>query len=350
MLKRLLIVAALLLIVAAGGAYLLYNHYTALLEPVDPASDRELIVEIPPGAGTEYIALILEDEGLIQNELAFRVFVRLNDIGHTFMAGRYLLTPAMSLEQITDKIRAGEVYTETAWFTVPEGLNIEEIAAVLEQKNLADSAVFLALAAKPSAAILEQFPFLQEVDDPHVTYLLEGYLFPDTYEVYSDASEEEMIVVMLRRMEAVFTEEARQQLSALGITMHEALTMASIVEREGRVDHERPIIAGVFYNRLTTGQKLESCATVQYVLEETKEILTFEDLRIPSPYNTYQNAGLPPGPIASPGEPSILAALNPEDTDYFYFNYKHDGSGEHFFSRTLEEHNRNVRLAEENLR
>ena len=180
-----------------------------------------------------------------------------------------------------------------------------------------------------------------------VDYVLEGYLFPETYQLYADSRVEEYLMAMLSQMEKIFDDDAhRNQLTDRGLTMHEILTMASIVEREAVVDHERVLIAGVFYNRLRVNRALESCATVQYALGETKEVLLFTDLHVDSLYNTYIHPGLPPGPIAAPGKASILAALYPEDSDYYYFNFKYDGTGEHYFSKTLQEHNTNVSKAE----
>jgi UPF0755 protein len=340
----------ILLISAAVGLYLLNSAYNDLLKPVSPeAVDSYRLVEIPQGASTETIADILYNEGLIQNQLAFRFYVRRYDLGQGFIAGRYRFSPSMSMEQIILKIQAGDVYTETSWFTIPEGLSIEEIAEKLEENGLVNRERFLDLARQPSPGLIEAHPFLAEIDDPRITYHLEGYLFPDTYEVYTDAGEEGIILVMLNRLAQVIDEEEQARIKALDMTLHEVLTLASIVEREARVDHERPLIAGVFYNRLRIGQRLESCATIQYILGETKEFLTYADLELPSPYNTYQNPGLPPGPIAASGEVSIMAVLYPEESDYYYFNYKYDDSGEHYFSKTLEEHNQNVAKAEANL-
>ena len=155
---------------------------------------------------------------------------------------------------------------------------------------------------------------------------------------------------MLRRMENVFNEERRNQCRALGMSVHEALTLASIVERETIVEHELALISGVFHNRLAIGMALGSCATVNYLLPEVKEVLSELDTKIDSPYNTYQNPGLPPGPIAAPGEAAIEAALYPAETDYLYFRTKEDGSGESYFARTAAEHEENSRIAEENKR
>ena len=350
MFKRAFIAFALLVTIGLVTIAALFYYYNSLLEPVEStASENYYIVEIPSGANAEIIAAILYDKSLIRNERAFRLFVRQYNLGRGFIAGKYNLSPAMSTQQIIAKIHSGDIYTETSWFTIPEGYTVVEIAARLEENGLVDSEHFLNLVRKPSESILETFPFLIEVTDTRIEYVLEGYLFPDTYEVYTDAGAEEIIKVMLHRLNQILDEDKKNRLTELDLSIHEMLTIASIVEREGRVNHERNLIAGVFYNRLQIGQRLESCATIQYILGETKEYLTFQDLEIPSPYNTYQNTGLPPGPIAAPGEASIMAVLYPETTTYFYFNYKYDGSGEHYFSKTLEEHNQNVRRAEANI-
>lgn len=350
MLRRIIVTLVILFILAIGAAYALNLYYTGLLEPVDPAAqNNEVLVEIPAGANTEIIALLLYDAGLIQNELAFRLFVRQNNLGQGFKAGTYNLNPAMSLSQIAAKIESGDVYSETVWFTIPEGFSLKDIAARLEENGLADPERFLSLARTPSEAILTGFPFLQEINSQEIDYLLEGYLFPDTYEVYPDVSEEEIIILMLNRLNKVFTEEHQERIVQLNSSLHQILTIAAMVEREGRVDHERALIAGVIYNRLQIGMRLQIDATIQYALGETKEFLTFKDLEIESPYNTYQNDGLPPGPIASPGEASIMAALYPETSDYLYYNYKYDQSGEHYFSHTFEEHLENVAKAEANI-
>lgn len=350
MLKKILITLVVLAILGAAAAAFLSGHYNDLLEPVDPQGGEEfIVVDIPSGTNTEIIADILYHERLIKSQPAFRFYVRRNDLGQHFIAGQYRLSPGMNVEQITAKLVAGDVYSETTWFTIPEGYNIRQIASRLGEKGLVEEGYFLELAESPPAELLERFPFLKGARVDGVDYMLEGYLFPDTYEVYTETGEEAIIELMLARMEQALNAAQLEGLDEMGYTLHEVLTVASLVEREGRVDHERALIAGVFYNRLQVGQLLESCATIQYILGETKEFLTYEDLALPSPYNTYLNPGLPPGPIAAPGEPSIAAAISPEETDYFFFNYRYDESGEHYFSRTLEEHNSNVRLAEENL-
>jgi len=170
---------------------------------------------------------------------------------------------------------------------------------------------------------------------------LEGYLFPDTYYPGSDSGPDKIVQMMLQNFEQVmerndYISKARSK----GLNLNEAVTVASMVEREARVESERPIIAGVIYNRLKAGMPLQIDATVQYALGKQKEKLLYKDLEINSPYNTYKISGLPPGPIANPGWPSLKAAIEPEKNNYLYYCAKPDGS--HAFSRTLAEHNRNV--------
>jgi len=201
------------------------------------------------------------------------------------------------------------------------------IAAV----NLVSREEFLEAAAKGEF----DYDFLTGV--PHGEKRLEGFLFPDTYQFEADATAEEIINVMLKRFGEVYNEEYRRRAQELGLSTLEVVTMASIVEKEAKLDEERAVIAGVFYNRLKKNWKLESCATVQYLLGEPKAELSYKDLEIDSPYNTYKYYGLPPGPIASPGKASLEAALYPEEVDYLFFRANPDGS--HTFSRTLAEHN-----------
>ena len=350
MLKRIaLVLFFLLVIILAAGAGLNY-YYNDMLQPAKPEATEEYEeVEIPTGANTESIAANLYDKGLIQNEYVFRFYVHRHDLSRDFIAGTYRLSPSMSTPEIIEHIREGDVYAETVWFTIPEGYWVDLIAERLAEKNLVDQERFLELARDASPEVEEEFPFLKEIEDPDIKYQLEGYLYPDTYEVYSDADEEDVIRLMLKQMDDVISEEHEERMEQMELTLHEVLTLAAMVEREARVDHERARIAGVMFNRLEIGQRLEIDATIQYILGEPEEFLTYDHLEVDSPYNTYQHEGLPPGPIAAPGKPSIEAVLYPEDTDYYFYNYKYDDSGEHYFSKTYEEHMENVRRARERL-
>ncbi|HOL15829.1 MAG TPA: endolytic transglycosylase MltG [Bacillota bacterium] len=341
----LLVVLILCAVCAAAGI----NY---LLRPVDAAVGEGTVrVEIAPGASTGKIASILAEKGVIRSALLFRIYARYHRLDQKFMAGSYDLKLSMSLPEIAAKIASGDVDMETHWFTIPEGYFIEEIAHHLDEAGLIDGERFLELAASPPPHILERFPFIGEsAANSQVIYVLEGYLFPDTYEIAAGSTEEEIISLMLRRFETIFSDELQRRCAELEMTLHEALTLASIIEGEAVVEHERKLIAGVFHNRLGINMQLQACATVQYILPERKENLSYADTQTPSPYNTYINFGLPPGPVGAPGEASILAALYPENTEYKYFVSKKDGSGEHYFSRTNSEHEKYKAIADENER
>jgi UPF0755 protein len=338
---------AVLLFCTAGLAISLNR----LLLPVDSgAVDEAVMVEIPSGASTERIALILAEEGIIRSALVFRLYARWTGQDTRFIAGIHLLSPSMGLKEVVARLISEDVYRETAWFTIPEGFTVEQIADRLAALGLVERKRFLELALQPPDSFFERFPYIGEIERAQVKYLLEGYLFPDTYEIASGAAEEEIMAIMLARMEFVYKDAAADSGRHPAMTMHQVLTLAAIVEKEAGVVQDQRLIAGIFFNRLAVNHALDSCATVNYVLGEAKEVLSGLDTKIESPYNTYKYPGLPPGPIGAPGASAIRAVFNPEETDYFYFNSKRDGSGESYFSRTLEEHNLNTLRAEENSR
>lgn len=308
---------------------------TILLMAYDPlgpveSSSEEVPVRIPPGSSTLQIAEILRFNRLIKNELVFIAYSRLTGYDTKLKAGDYVLNRSFSLPQIFEKLSKGQVQAVT--FTIPEGFTVEQIAKALAQKGLVDEKKFLALAKKGAF----NYPFIVQAKD--VKYKLEGFLFPDTYKVRPGSSEEEIIEVMLQRFAAVYDEQARSKARELGLNDQELVTLASLIEKEAKVALDRPLISGVIYNRLNNGMRLQIDATIQYILGQAKPRLTYKDLEIESPYNTYLVEGLPPGPIASPGKAAIDAALNPAKTDYLYYVAKSDGS--HVFSKTLEEHNK----------
>ncbi len=245
-----------------------------------------------------------------------------------------MLSQSMSNEEIINILQKGEVYVPKVKVTIPEGFELKQIAARLEEKGLVQADKFLEVA---STTIFD-YPFL--VDSPAGVNHLEGYLFPATYQIAESASEKEIMFMMLNAFNRVFKEEYYGRAEELGMNVNELMTLASIVEREAKLDEERSTIASVFHNRLKRNKPLESCATIQFALGERKQRLLYKDLEIKSPYNTYKNPGLPPGPISSVGEKSIIAALYPEDTDYLYFRTTAKNDGSHHFSKTFDEHQR----------
>ncbi|HHV62877.1 MAG TPA: endolytic transglycosylase MltG [Firmicutes bacterium] len=290
----------------------------AKLSPVSlPPNASEVLVRVSPGMTSADIAKCLAGHGLVKSEYLFVILSRIVGLDQRLKAGYYKLASSMSTFQILKELRDGRVVVVT--FTVPEGATNAEIASILEAKGLVDDAAGFERAARDN----------------------QGFLFPATYRVFYGASEEDIINVMLTKFksEVLPLYEAAKKKGETR-SLKDIITLASLVEKEARVGRERPLIAGVFMNRLRLGMPLQSCATVEYALSEgknrRKSKLTIEDLGIESPYNTYLHRGLPPGPIANPGLDSIEAALNPARVDYLFFVA--NGDGTHTFSRTYREH------------
>ncbi len=348
--KRNLVLSGALVGALLLTSAILWTGFNMMLLPVNSTSPEEkVMVNIPSGAGTLQIGKILAEEGVIHNAFVFRIYTRLSGLDKGFIAGSYELSPAADMKEIINKLITGEVYRDTEWFTIPEGFTVEQMADILSEGKLVEGGRFMEIVADPPQSLIEQFPFLSEtIDSSGSRYALEGYLFPDTYQISRGATAEEIILLMLRRMGEAIDEPFEKKARETGMTIHEIITLASIVEKEAAVAGERGLIASVFLNRLADNYLLQSCATVQYILGEVKPVLSTEDTQIESSYNTYLNPGLPPGPIAAPGEGSIKAVLYPEKSDYYYFVTKSDGSQEHYFSRTLQEHNENIARSEQN--
>ncbi len=326
--------AAVAALLALSAAF----FYTILSAPMEVGSDRQVLVDVPRGASTADIAAILENKGLVKNRVVFLLLARWSGADGRLRAGRYRLTPAMTPREILAELeRGGETLTRS--FTIPEGFTVEDIIKLLARRGLAPEDDLRRAFNDPTLAA----DFLPAEGTPEragLRYALEGYLFPDTYQVGPEASARDIAVRLVERFRLVFNEQLRARARELGLTVHQAVTLASIVEREARVPAERPLIAGVYWNRLRLGMRLDADPTVRYALGKFRGPLLYRDLEADSPFNTYRRTGLPPGPIASPGEAAIRAALYPADTPHLYFVARGDGS--HIFARTLAEHNRNV--------
>ncbi len=304
-----------------------------------------LTFTIHPGQSVTEVAQNLEAVGLIRDAFLFRAYVRYRGLDREIEAGEYTLNKTMTIPQIAEALRSGR---KAEWTVrIREGLRLEEVAeAIAAQTHLSAQAVLES--ARHGLRWRADFPFLADLP-PGAT--LEGYLFPDTYRLARDATAEDIIRRMLENFGRKMTPEKIAAARARGLSLHQVVTLASIVEREAALPEERPLIASVFLNRLAAGMKLDADPTVQYALgyqpdQKTwwKSPLTLDDLQVDSPYNTYRYPGLPPGPIANPGLASIEAVLNPAATDYLYFMadcIKKDGS--HWFARTQEEHLNNFR-------
>lgn len=304
---------------------------------------KEAVVTLSPDSSSEEIANLLFEKGLIWNRLHFTQEARAQHLMAFFKGGEYLLRSDMGIPEIVRKLKEHEVLKYK--FVIPEGATIEEIANIFSQTPLRsventvsstpfiDKDKFLKLAKEGKDNF--NFPFKNQ--DPLPS--LEGYLFPDTY-ILPRMGEEQLISTMLENLTSKIDTELLDRARKMGWSFHEVLTLASIIEKEAGVEEEKPIISSVFYNRLNIGMKLESDPTVAYALGNPKRPLTYEDLEIDSPYNTYLYSGLPPGPICNPGLSSIKAALYPASTNYYYFVAK--GDGRHLFAETYQEHLNNI--------
>lgn len=295
--------------------------------PVSTTAETNVVVMVKPGMSTQEIGDLLYQQGLIKSALYFRIVAKIGGLDSSLQAGEYAFSKAMTVSQIVDKLARGE--TAFIQFTIPEGYTVDQIAKLLDSKKLASADKFKAAAAAYA-------PYDYMAAPAEVTSRAEGYLFPDTYRVAAGITEEQLLKMMVGQFNDQFTPAMRQKAAEQGMSVREAVILASLVEKEAQVPQDRPVIAGVFLARLKLGMPLQSCATIQYILGYPKPELTVQDTEIPSPYNTYQNPGLPPGPIANPGLASINAVLNPAQTDYLYFVA--DKNGAHRFSRTYEEH------------
>ncbi|GBF10084.1 endolytic transglycosylase MltG [Tepidibacillus infernus] len=317
----------------------LIGYINSQLQPVQPnAQANQRVIEIPKGSHPNQIAKILKENQLIKSEFFFRWYVRYTGEAPGLKAGKYELSNNMSLKEIVQALVEGNAILDIVRFTVPEGYTVEQIAANLSEQGIINKEKFLQLAKIGSVA--DDF-FKQIPSNPDVKYKLEGYLFPKTYEVKKGATEEEIIKVMLEQFKKEWKPEWTTTIKKRKMDMGQIITLASIIEREVVVDKERPIVAGVLYNRLNDHWNLQVDATIQYILGKQKERLTYNDLKIDNPYNTYIYPGLPPGPISNPGIKSIEAAVSPTNNPYYFYVTKKDNTGEHYFSKTFAEHQKN---------
>ena len=317
----------LVLILISGKVF-----YERGVKPVSPENPKEVCLEIPMGSSTSKVSDILEDNGLIKSKFLFKYTVKKEGLDGKLKAGEYNLNTGMDVEEIVRNISKGGKKTNIVTITIPEGYELKQICKKLSENGLIDEERFMTL-TKDAKNCADKYDFLKEV---HEGSSLEGYLFPSTYDVESGSSEEVIIEKMLDTYEEVYKSTIEDRIENTGLSLNELMALASIIEREGKVDEERPLIASVFYNRLEKGMHLESCATIQYALGERKDKLTYDDLKIESDYNTYKHKGLPPGPIASPGLKSIEAAVSPANVDYLFF--VSNGDGTHTFTTNFKDH------------
>lgn len=310
--KKLLVVAVLVALISIGGFIWWQQGFKA----PEPNNNEKVAFVVQQGSNVRQIGSDLNEKGLIKDPVVFFLYLRSEGLDKNIQAGSYVLSPSMNLQELVSALRHG---SQDVWITIPEGVRAEEIAQRLEEN-------------------------IETYEDSWVAVLQErnGYLFPDTYLIPKDAN--------IARINEIIENNFNAKIDAIGYTqadpeLEEIIIIASLIEREARFEEDRPTVASVIHNRLELGMPLQVDATVQYALGQTEDGLWWrtprpEDLTIDSPYNTYQNPGLPPAPIANPGISAIEAAANPPETNYLY--YVNDQDGNLRFAETLDAHNRNI--------
>jgi len=330
--KNLKILASALLVLGiclfAGGLFYYSEISSFIKKPGNPAA-VEKVFTINPGQGLKVIAGNLEKESIISNKTYFIIFTKIKKADKKIQAGEYILSASKSPEQILETLIKGRV--KLYRITLPEGLNIKEVAGVVDKTKLCAKKRFMDLCHDPA--------FILSLGVKATS--LEGYLFPDTYFFPKHSSCEDIITTMVAHFNNIFTAEWQARAKTLGFSIHDIVTLAAIIEKETGDASERPVISSVFHNRLKKNMRLESDPTVIYGIKNFDGNIKRKHLKMLTPYNTYQIKGLPVGPIANPGALSLEAALNPAQTNYLFFVSKKDTT--HKFSKTIQEHNRAVR-------
>jgi UPF0755 protein len=321
------------LIVLGAAVVLAASTFSLVLAPAGGSKGEVVTFVVEEGSTFRRVASDLEEEGLIRSSRVFGVWARVKGQDRTIRSGEYELHRGVSAAATLEALVSGSILTRAV--TLPEGLTRTQTLEALTRGLELDAAELDSLTRRPAPELRARLGLEEGVT-------LEGYLFPETYRFAKGVSGRSVVETLVRTFEAAVDDSMLTRAGELGLSLHEVVTLASIVEAEAVLDHERPEIAAVYTNRIRKGWKLEADPTVAYALDKIGDRLTYRDLEVDSPYNTYRNAGLPPGPINSPGRASLRATLWPDpDSEAMYFVA--DGDGGHRFSRTWEEHQAAVR-------
>ncbi|HVA36006.1 MAG TPA: endolytic transglycosylase MltG [Candidatus Dormibacteraeota bacterium] len=312
----------------AGACAIAALTWVVLAFVAAPWPQRRTTVVIPEGSSVSAIARQLHDEGVLAHGTVFRLLVRARGAGRLLHAGEYVFAPHQSANAVLDRLVAGGA-APYARVTIPEGFTAVQIARRMADAGLGDAQTY--------ERIFLHTPLLI---DGQRTVNMEGFLFPDTYDFDRKATPMENARRMVAEFESKLPPDAVERARKLGMTIPQVVTIASLVEREAKVDGERPLMAGIYYHRLRIGMPLEVDATIEYALPSHRAVITGRDLALDSPYNTYRRMGLPPTPIANPGLASLRAAFEPEASPYLYYVYR--GGGRHAFAKTYAEQQANI--------
>ena len=282
---------------------------------------------VRPGMSVSEIGKELYERGIIDSEMKFWWTAKLNGFENKVKSGTFAMQTGMTPRDALEILVYGN--TVTIRFTIPEGFSVRDIAQRLDDEGLVKADAFISL-----AKTYRPYPYVEEHEN--VRYAVEGFLFPDTYEINGEFEAARIMQMMAENFDRRLTKEMRDRAREMDLSIYELVTLASLVEKEAYHEEDRPIIAQIFLKRLRLGMPLQADPTVQYLLDAPKEDLLYRDTEIESPYNTYQNVGLPPGPIASPGTASLMAVLHPADTNYLYFVA--DRNGNNYYATNYADH------------
>lgn len=338
-----LIVVATLIVIGGILVYSIYSYIKTSLEPFDASNSEVTQIEVPIGTSNKGIGEILENEKVIKSGLVFNYYTKFNNFTD-FQSGYYQMAPNMTLDEIAKMLEDGgtaePVEVADAKIIIPEGFTVDQIAGRIADLTEFSADDFMELMTDEQyfQELLKEYPeLLTSVSESEgVKYPLEGYLFPATYDYYKEMSLKDIVNQMVAKANNVLAFYF-ENIQEMGYTVNELLTVASLVEKEGVKDADRKKIAQVFYNRLEVDMPIQSDISVLYALGEHKELVTYKDLEVDSPYNLYLNTGLGPGPFNNPSEDAIKAALNPTENEYYYF-VADIKTGKVYFSETFAEH------------
>ena len=349
-LRPILVGLTVLVLVIGIGMTVWGKLYGSFLAPVDQEDPQEYTFEVGSGESLNRVATNLEDAGLIRNRSVFKYYCDFAGMSQKIQVGSYAIRKDMAMTEIADLLTTGDGNPLVRNITLIPGETVEDFAARMVKNGVFESADTFLAACRDGKAYREYY-YIQDVltsgQPEKRKYVLEGYLSPNTYEVYVSATEDDIIRKLLSQTEAVFTVENQERAEELDMTMDQVLTLASLIEKEAK-ESDFARVSAVFHNRLKEGMKLESDVTIHYITGVRKMALADSDLAVNSPYNTYQVTGLPLGPVCNPSPAAIRAALYPDDSmiqeKYLYFCAKEPESGELYFSKTLDQHKRAVEI------
>ncbi len=323
----------LLAIIMLGGVF--YGAWVVFTVTAPAGGEQKMtLFTIEKGEGVKEVSARLSKAGLIRSDWWFRTYVWAKNWEKSFKAGEHLISTEMNMTKVASVLTTNSAAPSERTLTFIEGWNNREIGDYLERQGIGTKKEFLRLVGK--TAWQSRYAFLE---DKPLEVDIEGYLFPDTYRVFNDATQEDIVKKMLDNFAQKLTPKMMEDIKKRGMTVHDTMTMASIIELEVRSDKERKMVADIFYKRLKNGIGLQSDASINYVTGKSDTSATIKDTQVDSPYNTYKYRGLPPGPISNPGLASIVAAIYPESNPYYYFLTTKEGKV--LYARTFEEHKQN---------